>query len=62
LAESLEVVQQTAGVILAELENSFEQKAQEESETEPACESRRTRHQRSQPANVEASESLAEVA
>jgi len=62
LAESLEVVQQTAGVILAALENPFEQKAQEESTTEPARESRRTRRHRPQPADADASESLAEVA
>jgi NOL1/NOP2/fmu family ribosome biogenesis protein len=62
LAESLEVVQQTSAVILAALENPFEQKAQEESTTEPARESRRTRRNRPQPADAEASESLAEVA
>lgn len=62
LAESLEVVQQTAGVILAALENSFEQKAQKESATEPAQEPRRTRRHRPQPAEADASESLAEVA
>jgi hypothetical protein len=62
LAESLEVVQQTAGVILAALENPFEQKVQEESATEPAQEPRRTRRHRPQPAEADASESLAEVA
>ena len=62
LAESLEVVQQTAGVILAALENPFEQKAQVEPATEPAREPRRTRRHRPQPAEADASESLAEVA
>ncbi len=61
LAESLEVVQQTAGVILAALENPFEQKAQEESATEPAREPRRARRSRPQSA-AEAHEPMAEVA
>ncbi len=61
LAESLEVVQQTAGVILTALENPFEQKAQEESATEPTREPRRARRSRPQPA-AETHEPMAEVA
>jgi hypothetical protein len=61
LAESLEVVQQTAGVILAALENPFEPKAQDEAVPEPAPEHKRARHSCQQPA-TETLEAIAEVA
>jgi hypothetical protein len=62
LAESLEVIQQTAGVILAALETPFDTAAQQEANTEPAHETKRARRSRPQPAVREEQEAIAEVA
>ena len=62
LAESLEVIQQTAGVILAALETPFDTAAQQEANTEPAHETKRARRSRPQPAVREEQEAIAEAA